>query len=1060
VRRVVVPAAAVLLVLLLARVDGVAAGVAGCGFLAVWALIRLRSPSGPRRAAVGLVTGATAVAVVAALGLPTYRKAAPPLVVLHDRGVRASATPGPPPTESAAAAPLAVAGQFEALGFVTSDNEDSWAGVDRDAGRLSTLAATGISVGSNPGSIDVSPATDGLVRAHLHGALGLAVVSNYNGRAFDGRRAQAMLSSADARRRFVSALTGEVARRGWDGVVLDFEDLPAAARRTYPLLVSALDAALGRRPLTVAVPATGDGSALEAYDLKALGAIADRVVWMAYDQHDPTSAAGPVAALPWVRSSLAFAERSIPREKLLLGVAGYGYAWTAPGHGADLTVPQAQALGASSGATSAWDETAAEVSVKTADGRQVWYDDARSVSARASLAASEGLAGVALWRVGAEDPGSLDTLPPIAKQAVAGPVGRKLEEVHASGLVALTFDDGPDPVWTPRILDVLRREHVPGTFFVIGKEAQAHPELLREEIRSGDVIGNHTYSHPDLNTSPAWRTKAEILGAQAVIEGITGRKPTMFRSPYGGGDHAARGPGSDQLAADLGLHAVSWNVDSGDWLRPGPGIITTRVTHAPPSRAVVLLHDGGGDRAQTLAALPQIIHTLRDSGYLFTTADALDGGVTSPYQVRADVVSQGRGIAIVAGFRLMLALRRVGLWFLLVVIFASLARIALSALLAGGHWWRRRGDIPVGNVDSSLSMTVVIPAHNEERVISKTLSAVNQLRRQPLEVIVVDDGSTDRTAEIARYFGVTVLSQRRAGKATALNAAISRARGDIVVILDADTVLRPDFADVVLAHFADPGVGAVAGNVKVGNRQRLLGRLQAIEYISSLNLDRRAQAALNVVSVVPGAAGAFRHAALIDVGGYPPDTLVEDMDLTVTLLRAGWRIPYEPAAVAFTEAPQHTRDVIRQRRRWSYGTLQVVAKHGDALLDPKAGRVGLIGLPWLLVCQVLLPLAGPLIDLYLLYLLFAGEWASAAAVAGAAIAIDLAVVAMGVFMDKEPKRYILLAIPLRVLWRPLQLVSVALSVHRWLHGRADSWRRVPRYNTVPTLAPKLAGLET
>jgi cellulose synthase/poly-beta-1,6-N-acetylglucosamine synthase-like glycosyltransferase/spore germination protein YaaH/peptidoglycan/xylan/chitin deacetylase (PgdA/CDA1 family) len=1045
--RLVAAAAAVFAIAVLARTDGVAASVAGCGVLAAWALVRGPSASRPRRVAAGLIAGTTAAAVVAALALPTFRAAAPPLVVLHDRAGRP--TSGMATVSASPADPAQpVGGTFEALGFVASDNEDSWAGLDADAPRLSTLAATGIALGRHAGSIEVTPSADALVRAHLRGARGLAVVSNYDGAAFNGNRAAAMLLSRDARHRFVSAVTSEVARRGWDGVLLDFESLPPTVRRAYPELLHALDQALGNRVLAVAVPATG-GSDLSPYDLQALGSIADRVVWMAYDQHDPTGAVGPVAGLPWVRNSLAAAERAIPHQKLLLGVPGYGYAWVSPGRGADLTVPQAQALAAQPGAVATWDDTQQEWYVHTADGRQVWYDDARSFETRARLAADEGLAGVALWRVGAEDPASLDRMPvPILKQTGLL-VGRRVQQVQASGLAALTFDDGPDPVWTPKILAILRREHVPAVFFVIGKQAQAHPELLRAELRDGDVIGNHTYSHPNLNTTSRWRTRVEIFGGEATVEGITGLKPVMFRSPYGGGDMSAHGVGSDQIAAHMGLHSVSWNDDSADWLRPGPGAIVTKVMSAATSRAVILLHDGGGDRSQTVAALPTIIHELRSRGYLFTTADALDGAIRSPYAARTDLFSKARGVGVIAAFRIQLALRRVGLWFLLLVIGASLLRIALSAVLAIGHWsrQRRKSALPV-----ALSVSVIVPAHNEERVIDKTLGALNRLRVAPQEVIVVDDGSTDATADVARCRGVTVVSQARQGKAAALNAGLRLAKGDIVVVLDADTMLSPDFLDVVLAHFADPRVAGVAGNVKVGNRKHLLGKLQAIEYIASLNLDRRAQAVLNVVAVVPGAAGAFRREVLLRCGGYPSDTLVEDMDLTVSLLRAGWRIPYEPKAVAFTEAPERTRDVLRQRRRWSFGTLQVVAKHSDALLDPRSGRVGLLGLPWLLTCQVVLPLTGPFIDLYLLYMLLTGQFVSAAVVALAAVLIDLAVVAFAVLMDGEPKRYVLLAPLMRVLWRPLQLVAVALSVHAWIHGATESWRRVRRYNSVPAHA--------
>ncbi|MBV8463381.1 MAG: polysaccharide deacetylase family protein, partial [Acidimicrobiales bacterium] len=820
-------AAAALVVFLLARVDAVAAGISACGGAAVWALLRGRSPSRPRRVATGLVIGATAVAVIAALGLPAYRGAPPPLVVAHEpRLLTSTAT-----ADAGAVARPATPG-LEALGFVSTDNEDSWAGVDRDAAGLSTLAATGIVLGHHGGSIEVTPEADVLVRSHLNGTRALAVVSNYDGTNFDPGRAAAMMHDPGSRRRFVSAVTSQVARQGWDGVVLDLESLPPSLRTLYPEVLSDLRAALGGRTLMVTVPATGDAD-LGAYDLASLSGIADRIVWMAYDQHDPTGPPGPVAGLPWVRQSLMAAEAAIPRDKLLLGVAGYGYAWTAPGHGADLTVPEARALADQPGSVARWDDTQQEWAVHVADGRQVYFDDARSVAARAQLASTEGLGGIALWRVGSEDPATLASLPIQVRKDAPLPVSRRVQEVQASGVAALTFDDGPNPTWTPQILRVLRAEHVPATFFVIGKEAERFPSLVRDEIANGDVVGNHTYSHPQLTAStPRWRTRLEILGDEAVIEGVTGRKPVLFRSPYGGGDMSARGLGTDQRATNLGMHVVSWNVDSADWLRPGIGAVEMKVLGAPPGRAVILLHDGGGDRAQTVAALPAIIDGLRARGYTFTTVDGLDGSVTSPYAVRRTVGDQARAIGIMAAYRLQLALRHDGVAVLWIVIALSLARIIASGVLAVVHW--RRGSATSRRVPLATpampSVSVIVPAHNEARVIDKTITAIRRLRVAPSEVIVVDDGSTDATAEIARARGATVLSQRRQGKAVALDAGVARSTGEIVVVLDADTVLRNDFLDALLPHFADPRVGAVAGNVKVGNRRGLLGRLQALEY--------------------------------------------------------------------------------------------------------------------------------------------------------------------------------------------------------------------------------------
>ena len=876
--RLVVAVIVAAFLLSLASTDAVAAGIAVAGGLAVILVLRHRSRSASRKALFAVIAAATGVAVIAALSLPTYHARVHPLVLTT------AATPGPTGTVPALGANPT--GRFTALGFVASDYDDSGAGVDRDVASLSTLAATGITLAPSPGSIVAHPATDVLVRAHIGGASGLAVVSNYNGTAFDGPRAATMLHSAQYRHRFISALTGEMARRGWDGVVLDFEQLPPSARPDYPELVHELGVAAGRRQVVVAIPATtASDNGTGAYDLTALGAAAAAVVWMAYDQHGLVSGPGPVAGLPWVQAGLGVAEAAIPKAKLLLGIPGYGYVWPASGPPTDVTAAAAHDLAAASGAAARWDDLEQEWEVRTADGRTVWYEDARSFGVRARLAETDGLAGIALWRVGAEDPAALAELPvPVLKHPPTDK-GRPIERVQAPGVVALTFDDGPDPQWTPRILDILRRNHVPATFFVIGTEAQKYPALLRAEAADGNVIGNHTYSHQNLSNLPGWRAETEMVGGAAVIESIIGSKPVLFRPPYGAGDRKGSDPGADAIAAKLHDHVIDWNDDPNDWTRPGTGEITQRVLDGATSRTVVLLHDGGGNRSQTVDALPAIIAGFRDRGFLFTTVDGLDASVGSPYAARRGVVAQARGLAVIAAFRLEMALRRMALYLLLAIAGLSILRIVVSAPLALAQARHRRRR-PLPPPPAGLRFSVVVPAHDEARVIAKSLAAIGRLegargpggvpRPDGIDVIVVDDGSTDGTAEVAGAFPCRVIRQRQQGKAAALNAGIAVASGDVVVVLDADTVLAPDFLRRIAPHFADPAVGAVAGNVKVGNRRSFLARLQALEYIVSLNLDRRAQAQLNVMSVVPGAAGAFRRRALLDVGGYPTDTLVED----------------------------------------------------------------------------------------------------------------------------------------------------------------------------------------
>ena len=782
-----------------------------------------------------------------------------------------------------------------------------------------------------------------------------------------------------------------------------------------------------------------------------------------------TSDAGPVAGLPWVRQSLATALRSVPPTQLLLGVPAYGYAWPAPGqHGevTDLTVPEAAALAATTGARVAYDPVQAEWGGTLADGRTLWYDDARSMAERARVAADAHV-GVALWRIGSEAPGALDSLGIVPAKHTPHLPGRPVRDVSGPGVVALTFDDGPDATWTPRILDVLRREHVPATFFVIGKEAERYPRLLRQEIDEGHVIGDHTYSHPDLAKSADWRSRLEISGAAWVVEGETGRRPLLFRSPYGNGDAAPsrRKKGADQLASDLGFHPVGWTDDTDDWQQHGPDTIVHAALSQLSERTIILLHDGGGKRDQTVAALPRIIDALKARGYLFTTADALDGATPEAYAVRKGLAASVRGLGAVAAFRLQLALRRLLLWVAVATAVGSLARLLLATPLALVHRFRRRRR-PWAPGAPLPPVTVIIPAFNEERVIAKAISAIARLDPAPAEVIVIDDGSTDATAEVAasaarvaftaagRPGGVRfrLVRQENRGKAAALNHGLLLATTEVAVVIDADTVVTPGLLAAFGPHFADPRVGAVAGNVKVGNRRNLLAALQALEYVVALNLDRRAQDVARAMAVVPGAAGAFRVAAVRQVGGYQNDTVVEDADLTAALQRAGWRIPYEPAAVALTEAPESLADVVRQRRRWSYGTVQVVAKHRGALLEPEAGNIGLVGLPWNLLSSVILPVLGPFADLWLLYLVFSGQLGVAAAVLAVAVVADLAVAALAVAADGERWSLVALAPLLRLLWRPLQLAVVIRSLRRWAVGADQQWDKVGRYDTV-YLAP-------
>ena len=549
--------------------------------------------------------------------------------------------------------------------------------------------------------------------------------------------------------------------------------------------------------------------------------------------------------------------------------------------------------------------------------------------------------------------------------------------------VAISFDDGPDPQWTPKILDILKRYGVHATFFMIGEVAENNVGVMQRVYREGHEIGNHTFTHPDISEISNAQVDLQLNLTERLFASKLGVQPLYFRPPYS----IDQEPDTNDQAApvdriqSMGYVIVGNKIDTNDWdehPRKTPKEITDSVFQQIEDMkvrtwtrgSVILMHDGGGDRSATVAALPVLIEALRAHGYEIVPVSELIGKTRAevmppltPHQrwlARADSIT----FFFVGFFNNFV----VGVFFVGDVLMS--ARLIILGICAVIDRLRKRKNYATPGYQPKVA--VLIPAYNEEKVIACTIRSVMMSSYKNLRIIVIDDGSTDKTYDVARnaYAAdiasgrLTVLTKPNAGKAEALNFALQHFDEEIYVGIDADTVIAHDAIAKLVPLFANPKIGAVAGNAKVGNRVNLWTRWQALEYITSQNFERRALDLFDVVVVVPGAIGAWRTSVVKAGGGYHSNTVAEDADLTMNVLEQGYSVIYEDAALAFTEAPVTADGLMRQRFRWSFGILQALWKHRAAFTKHKA--LGLFALPNTLVFQILLPLVSPLIDLMFL----------------------------------------------------------------------------------------------
>jgi peptidoglycan-N-acetylglucosamine deacetylase len=965
-----------------------------------------------------------------------------------------------------------------------------------------------------------------IISAAAHRPRLLPMIQNARDGEWDGAGMASLLASPRLRTLALARIDAMLTANQAGGVFFDFEDLPASAMADYRrFLAEAHDRFSGRGMIVaLAVPVGNDD-----WDLPAFAKVADRLFLMAYDEHYQGGDPGPIASQRWFVDQVVRSSRGIPRDKLVIAFGNYAYDWVkddvtdAPSvEQAWLNAHDSDVLPiydpASGGSHFAYEESGRH--------HDVWLLDAASAYAQLKWLHANGLDALALWRLGSEDPslwrlfgrahrtlpppGAIEAIPagtnvdiegtgeilrigatPITglrrvstarDGSISGVTFQRLPlpyQIQRTGyrpkLVALTFDDGPDRHWTPRILDILKAAHVPATFFMVGENGLTERSLLQREVAEGHEVGSHTYTHPNLATATARETTLELNANQRLFQAFTGRSLRLFRAPYFGD---AEPTTADEIlpaeqAQRLGYVSVGLHVDPDDWKRPGADEIVRRTIDqveegdADRSANVVLLHDSGGDRAQTVAALPIIIRELRARGYTFVPVSTLAGlsrDAVMPPISKSDRFAARVDLGLFTALGDMQTLLG---WLFAVTITLGISR---ALLLSGLALWqaRREARTVFPALDPDCFVTVLIPAFNEERVIERSVRRVLESRDVRIEVIVIDDGSRDRTSEIVRETfadepRVRLLTLQNGGKARALNQGLTLANGEIVVALDADTQFEPATIARLARWFVDPKLGAVAGNAKVGNRVNLVTRWQALEYITAQNLERRALARLDAITVVPGAVGAWRKAVILEAGGYPADTLAEDQDLTIAIQRLGWKVHYDQYAVALTEAPESFHALAKQRFRWAFGTLQCLWKHGGVIAAGRPKGLARVGLPQAILFQILFAAVSPIIDLALIVSIV-GTWLTVRAHGWAQTsgdlekmltywlaftAIDLLAGVIAFALERRERwRLLWLLVPQRIGYRQVMYYVVLKALGAAIRGVVVGWGKLERSGRV------------
>lgn len=855
---------------------------------------------------------------------------------------------------------------------------------------------------------------------------------------------------------------------------------------------------------------------------------AEAIVLLALGEHHPGSNPGPLASQAWFEEHLLQRFLDVPAAKLIVGLANYAFDWQEDMSVAEMySVQEAFSRAREAGADYKLDAASLnpKFSYFSEDNslHSVWLLDSVTSFNQLQRAMPFQPHGIALWRLGSEDPGVWKLL--IDPQHISPDILRTINYTHQidhygkgeirqltnlpkdghrqlelskqstlitsakieqfprgfeimqwgaqeEKLLALTFDDGPDAQWTPKILEILAKHDVQATFFVTGINMLKNSGIVQRMLDDGHEIGNHTYSHINVSTVGNEVLRLELNATQRIFESISGRNLVMFRPPYAQDSNPQSPEEIRPLAtiSEMGYFAVNMSIYARDWWLSDANQIVKWIddaAHAGDGN-IVLLHDGGGDRSQTVAALDTIIEHLRSEGFRFVTVSGLIGKTKD--EVMPQMKQEGPVVHFLqsAGFFLVQLTDRWAFLIFLGTIILSISRSAGVLILA-----LIRGKRHTPPCQAGLTVGVVVPAFNEEKVILKTVRSLLASKYPNLKILIVDDGSTDRTFNICKmaFAGnrqIAVVTQKNSGKSEALNLGFRMLDTDIVVALDADTLFLPDTISKLVRNFYRKEVAAVSGNAKVGNRINLLTKWQALEYITAQNIDRRAAEYLNCIPVVPGAVGAWRREVVLQAGGFTLDTLAEDADLTFRLIRDGHLVIYDEYAIALTEAPETVSQFMKQRFRWMYGMMQVAFKHLSALRLKDSKSVGLVSVPNVLIFQILFPLLAPIIDLVALIALTLIAWnfisdASYVNYAEPLLALSmfiifilidfLSAIAAFSFEKNEDRKLLFWLIPQRFFYRQLIYIVALKAVFAAIRGSVVGWGNLKRTANVQAKIP-------